>query len=450
MIRMLWIALAFTLSGEAFAASPDPATLVVAPVHMAKARALIRHLGSEVYRERDQATRDLEAMGRLALIPLGEARSDPDPEVQSRVAWLYSLALADDIQARIDTFLADSKSKYKHDLPGWFWFQYVAGDHPATRELFSEIVKNRANQDLLLGLGNLPADKALSIGAVAGSIAILNNSPQTGVDLHQAILNRRLQLQQQMMTPFPRGSMMQQPKLPELALMFLAESLVPEREMGVINGSQIQLANYLYQQPMRESLNGRGQYGVPFQKLVHFWLETREGVVGISQAMGVAQSCGMEKAQISKFAVKLIGSPLAREYNRALGVSMIARNETKEYLHVITGLFNDEGPLARGNVGNPRPDINLQDFALAMAVILTGQKLKDYGFEEVNAGYAAMKFSYTNYYFPKDTKMDTEARRAAAFEKWRTWESSVYGSLAGPAIVAASMETRYTVKPAKK
>ena len=91
MVRVLLVGLCFlTLSGTAVAASPDPASLLVPPEQVAKARDLVRLLGSDFYRDRDAATRELEAMGRLALPALIEARYHPDPEVQSRVAWLRS------------------------------------------------------------------------------------------------------------------------------------------------------------------------------------------------------------------------------------------------------------------------------------------------------------------------------------------------------------------------
>ena len=99
MVRALLIGCwLLTLGGVTVAGSADPASLVVPPEQVAKARDLVRLLGSDFYRDRDTATRELEAMGRLALPALIEARYHPDPEVQSRVAWLYPLAVSDDSQ----------------------------------------------------------------------------------------------------------------------------------------------------------------------------------------------------------------------------------------------------------------------------------------------------------------------------------------------------------------
>src|SRR5262249_39997780 len=101
-----------------FGASPDPKDLVVPPQEISRARELVRKLGSEVYKEREDAHAELVKMGRTAKVALLEgATGDNDPEVRFRCSRLLPRAGADDLKARLDTFLADTEGKFEHDLP---------------------------------------------------------------------------------------------------------------------------------------------------------------------------------------------------------------------------------------------------------------------------------------------------------------------------------------------
>src|SRR5215471_13272612 len=127
----------------AFGASPDPKDLAIPPEEISKARELIKRLGSEVYREREEAHAELSKMGRLARPALIEAAaSDTDPEIRYRCSRLLPKAGADDLKARLDTFLADTDGKYEHDLPGLKLFRKQMGSEKAARDLFVEIVKS--------------------------------------------------------------------------------------------------------------------------------------------------------------------------------------------------------------------------------------------------------------------------------------------------------------------
>ena len=126
--RAVLVACAAAVAAPAFGASPDPKDLGVSPVDLSKARELVRRLGSEVYREREEVQADLAKMGRLARQAVAEgAATDADPEVRLRCARLLPKANSDDLKARIDTFLADADGKYEHSLPGWNQFRKTVG-----------------------------------------------------------------------------------------------------------------------------------------------------------------------------------------------------------------------------------------------------------------------------------------------------------------------------------
>lgn len=149
--------------------SPDPKSLAVPPEELSKARELVRKLGSEVFVEREDAERDLAAMGRAARPALLDGVSvDPDPEIRARCRTLLPKATAAEMKVRLETFLADTEGKYEHDLPGWnklrtvvrgdwtmlgWTFTARPGADKAARELFVEFLNAPGGRKLLTALG---------------------------------------------------------------------------------------------------------------------------------------------------------------------------------------------------------------------------------------------------------------------------------------------------------
>src|SRR4051794_3874459 len=105
----LVLACLFAAAGWSRAASPNPDDLVATPELQVKARALVRQLGSDEFSAREDAQKQLAALGRLARPALvAGVNTSPDPEVRLRCAELLPAATALDNRAKIDTFLADT------------------------------------------------------------------------------------------------------------------------------------------------------------------------------------------------------------------------------------------------------------------------------------------------------------------------------------------------------
>ena len=68
------------------AASPDPKDLAIPPQELSQARELVQQLGSEVYREREEAQAELAKMGRLARRRWSRPRHRPEPRGPVRAA----------------------------------------------------------------------------------------------------------------------------------------------------------------------------------------------------------------------------------------------------------------------------------------------------------------------------------------------------------------------------
>jgi hypothetical protein len=103
---------------------------------------LVRRLGDSDFRAREEASRELFAIGLAAKEALLEGAKDPDLEVRRRCRGLLPEILEADRQAKLAAFIADREGKLAHDLPGWERYRKIAGEDAAARALFVEIQKN--------------------------------------------------------------------------------------------------------------------------------------------------------------------------------------------------------------------------------------------------------------------------------------------------------------------
>jgi len=132
----LWAALVAGVAAVGAGRADEPPPAVDIPAEqLAKARLLVRQLGSPSYHDREDATTELAKLGRVARSALAEAvATSPDYEVRARAARLLPKAEAADLQIRIAAFVADTDGKLTHDLPAWDKFrEHVGGDPPAGR-----------------------------------------------------------------------------------------------------------------------------------------------------------------------------------------------------------------------------------------------------------------------------------------------------------------------------
>ena len=381
-------------------------------------------------------------MGRAALPALDAGRGDPDPEVRMRVVALLPRAEADELRARIDTFLADSDAKYTHDLPGFNRFRAIAGDNRDARGLFAEVVKNRANYDLLLALRGVPADRVASLAACAGAVACAGPESPPAADLALVLAARRQEVLLGGVQRFAPNVVHQTaPDLPDVALLLLAESLVPEAKVG-FNPFQNQLANFLPQDPLRQAVAGEGKRGPAFRRLVIHWMDTRDSLIGLQSATNLAATLQMGPRVVSKYAARQLTLNGAPPWARANAVALVAKNNGKEHLMAVTRLLTDQTYVVRGGPNNPQPDIQVRDVGLAMALLLTGQDPAAYGLDAANSN-ESMKYVYTTYRFVGGDKAPPEAKREAALVKWRDWELGLHAALAGTPAAASAIAAKY-------
>jgi hypothetical protein len=376
------------------AADPDPSKLAPTAEQAERAKELVAKLGDPIFRVRDDATRELKKLGRAALPALDEMlNKTADPEVRNRCETLLPAIEEADLKARLIAFLADTDRKYDHKLRYWPEFVAIVGDTAASRELFADINRSKVNRELVQCLDESKAE------------------------LEKAVLARRTLLYNSIYRTV--NGVRSQPRPADVFALLFVESRVT-----VTNRSyQHVIQNLLGQQPIRDALTGES--GEAGRRLLTHWMDTRTQYLDVYQAMQLAGTLNMKEIPVGRYAQKVLENGQSPTLYKMYALTTSARTMGKDALpilakgmddkstHTVTWFFNGE---------RTQHAIQIRDIALTMALLVTDQKLDDYGIEQRNRTTGlnvseAAKFSYMYYAIPN------EKARVAAFEKFRAWEA---------------------------
>ncbi len=400
MIRFVATLVLAASASFAGAVSPDPKDLAIPPQELSKARELIKRLGSEIYREREEAHAELAKMGRLARPALLEAATnDADPEVRYRCSRLLPRAGADDLKAKLDTFLADTESKYEHDLPGLKQFRKFVGTDEKARALFAEAVKSPYNVEMLQAIDKNPTE--------AG----------------RAISDRRTQLYSQIQQRFVGGRQPVAPKqldLPDIALLLFAESITPAKEIPRTGPwSYVTGVTFLQQNSSMQVLGGNNApHGKSFKKIVAQWMESRDDPNDLNQMAYIAGQTLRNLPQSIPLLHKIIHHENTHGYAKGQALMHLTQQKGKEELPLLYKLLGNDTQVQIvwfGQNGNQaiQHQCLLKDVAFAYIVTLHGHNMSDFGFKyPPGAVVQANQIGYGNFAFEND-----EARRKAMV-KW--------------------------------
>ena len=368
--RAVLAACVAAVAAPAFGASPDPKDLGVSPVELSRARELVRRLGGEVYREREEAQADLAKMGRLGRQAVAEgAAADPDPELRLRCARLLPRANADDLKARIDTFLADKDGKFEHDLPGLKTFRKGVGADDKARALYVEVLKSPYNLELLAATDRGPAEGGRAVA-----------------DRRNAMWN---DMQNRLVAPGSQAFVQKQPTLADIAALLFAESLVASENIpkaGVwqwVNGAQ-----FIQQSASAAALNPGGAHGDAYKVIVGRWLGTRTDP---NEMANLAHQLSTPPLKNFKEALPLLRRIVLTDgvagYARGQALTALVQQRGKEEVPFLKSLMGNDTMLQqvwfqRGNNGQAEMHSCLmKDAALAYLISLSGGKITDFAFE---------------------------------------------------------------------
>lgn len=401
-------------AGSVSGASPDPKDLAIPPHELSKARELIKRLGSEVYKEREEAHAELAKMGRLARPALIEAAStDGDPEIRYRCSRLLPRAGADELKARLDTFLADSNGKFEHELPGLKVYRKQVGTDEKARSLFVDIIKSPYNVEMLTAMDKGPTE--------AG----------------RAISDRRTQLWSLLQNRNIGGRITppQQMQLPDIACLLFAESVTPSKDIprtGIF--SYVTGINFLQQPASMQALNGNAgiTHADAYKLIIGQWMNSREDLNDLNQLAYIAGQTLRNMPQSMTLLRKIVNTEGTYGYAKGQALMHLTQIKGKEEIPFLKKLLTNETQVQVvwfGQNGNQQPvqhQCLLKDVALAYIVTLNGHKMTDFGFKFPPGVIPnQQQIGYGNFAF------ENEETRQRAFVKWGFMQLK-HGPTGGP------------------
>ena len=386
-------------------ANPDPKSLEVAPDELSRARELVQKLSSEGFREREEAERELAAMGRLARAALLDGvNADPDPEVRHRCSALLPRATAEEMQARLDTFLADTENRYDHNLPGWQklraavrgeW-KFFGRSLPARPEL------DRAARELFIEFIQAPGGRQ--------AMAAVDQSPE---ELGRFVSTRKQEIYDAKYRR--RGAVASHnPTVPELMAVFFAESQVDSR---LVPKSMV-LTGLLQQAGVPGVVQGASERAKAMRAVLTAWLDSRTDPADVYSAMTLARSTLNDPAAAGRLAGRLLEAKGLTGYQKGYAVTYLVQLGLKDKLPAIEKAMTDTTVVSTTIrvVGGKqvRESVEVRDVALLGAIVLTGQKPEDYGFDSIAGAGTPASFSYSRARIPDE-------KRKGAAEMWKEW-----------------------------
>lgn len=432
-LRAALFACAALVAVPALGASPDPKDLAIPPEELSKARELVRRLGSESYRDREEAENALAKMGRKARAPLAEAAAtETDPEVRARALRLLPKSEADDLKARVDTFLEDKDSKFEHNLPGLKTFRTALGTSSKARELYVEILKSPYNLDMFA---------AMDRGHVEGGRAVSDRRNTLYSDMIQRnFVGGR--------SPTP----VKQPTLGDIAAVLLAESEIPYEHIPrtTIQWQQVSGVLLFNQSASMTALNGSGPHAEVYRALVGRWLATRNDPMDLAQLVYQLGNGNLRQfPETQALLRRIVVLDTVQGYAKGQALNFLVQQHGKEEAKFLKAIVRNEvrvgdypevfkkgeDPNKLVPVGadamvtqvwfqrNPAGGVaemhtvTMRDVAFAFVLTQAGQNMKDYGFETApHQNFNPTPAGFGQYAFT------SEEKRQAGFVKFGFWQ----------------------------
>jgi hypothetical protein len=322
------------------------------PEHQ-RARQLVGRLDSTMFRERDEAQKQLGNLGPAALVALKEGAASPDLEVRSRCRLLLPAARSADWARRADAFERDTRAEYLHRLPLRDRFEKAVGTVPGARRLYAEIVRRE--------------------GVLLEEVVAAGNA---GLEAYQA---RCARLESALSVPAAAAE--RKSSEAELAAPCLA-SLALRDSHGEKNATEkpSSVARLLASPPAFAALQDK-EFGPAFRRLLLAWLEGYElNTPNVDEVRVAIASLNVVRVHRLKEALpaaeKIAGNEYAPPWLRAFAVEILAQEGAESSLPVLEKLFDTPGsPITRGGGAE---EGRVGDHALGHALHIRGLVQSDY------------------------------------------------------------------------
>ena len=354
-------------------------------------KGLIAQLGNAKFAIRKSAGEKLAKIGLPAYQALEEATRDGDREIRYRAEKVLSVIRQNDLNRRLTIFLASLDSPEDRSLPSWPRFKAAHGNTSVTRNLFVEM--QRAEGELLAQLDADPRQATDLLGKRAMALSQEQNR-----------LNREgvsLPLGQIAAVFFVASEPDIKPSTNTVALLLQLGTQPSLRAATVaVDASD---------KPTKEK-------SVITRKLLGSVIARAEDSA-LMQAVQLAMNYDL-KAGLGP-ALKLLDSPPRVRFYTQYALALVARFGDDSHLAVLEKFFTDNTLLSTTSSRGVRKEVQVRDSALAAAVFLTKQGLKDYFDlpDNLPQGAGPLSNSALNIGFENDVQ------RTAAFAKWGVFKA---------------------------
>jgi hypothetical protein len=365
-------------------------------------------------------------MGRLARLALLEgANTDPSPEIRTRCQSLLPRATSQEMQARLAVFLADTKGRYEHDLPGWGEFRGLVRDewtflgHPiwsdksldvAARQVFAELLGSPVNRQIMMAVGSQQAD----LGTLVGN---------RRTELYYLKFPRTVVIGGRINRPAPPRD----PSLADITTLLFAESQAGAKAArGVVSS----ISSLITTSGFPTAARGDSEQAKVYRAVAAGWLDSRTEPMDQYYAMNLANTFDMPERGL-QLSVRLFENKAAVVTYRGMAAQNLARLGNKSLLPLLEKAMTDTASITTARrviIRNGRQEIlsteiQIRDVALAVSLTIAGQRLEDYGFEDAFPGNGA-GYSYSRYHFPDyGWFWSPDDARKRALAKWKNYRA---------------------------
>lgn len=340
---------------------------------------LVRQLGDKSYLTRQRAQRRLQEIGVPAKVALQAALNDSDAEIRFRARQALEHVLNLDFQQKLETFLAASTDCEDDCLPGWQRFRELLGQGHAARRLFVEM--QRAERDLLEAAQAQPAS--------AGELLELR-CQQIQYEMQSADSSDE--------QPLSVGSI--------AALLFVAGK--PDVTISTQAASYL---NNFSNQPSFHAALSSGTLVEPLRGLLSVWVGRH-----FDDTMVAYQNFLLAMRYDLKAAIEPAAELAARKeipaQQRSSAILALGKLGDKRQLPALQSLLDDTSEFTVHGRDGQEVRTQIRDVALAVMVHLSGQNLRDYGFDHFS-------LHPTWLFNPATLGFKSIEAREQALEKWR-------------------------------
>jgi len=371
-------------AASAPASAPMSESTAVEAASMEQITQLVSQLGSASFAERERATRRLIELGVAGRAALVEACMNSDAEVRVRARAVLAAVSEADFRDRLEAFLADYDGTRKQTLPGWEQFAGLFGSGRQARQIFVEM--QRAEPELM---------EAFSKDAKVASEAVIARS--------QSISQQAMQS--------PREGLVSMGTVASMLLVGGSPDVSIDEQLGV------QVYAWMIYQPVFQKNAASGAWSPMLKKLLGRWVVKDASPTATVQNLLFAASYEL-KSEALVLATRVLSDEHNHSNTRQYAILIAGRFGGKDELPMIERLLDDKTSCGTFQANNPprQVDLQIRDIALAVAVHLTGQNLRDYGFQSAQPN-ATTLFQVATLIF------NDPARREEALKKWAGWRA---------------------------